>query len=90
MNAISQYHAPAQTRVLPQGQLLVVFSRTLVYVTLILIAIVWSARRIRQHQRAFWVPLAAGGAAALVLLVGILALMLIDPALAIYLNTLTG
>jgi len=34
--------------------------------------------------------LAAGGAAALVLLVGILALMLIDPALATYLNTLTG
>lgn len=65
-------------------------AQNVVRVLLILIAIVWSARRIRQRKRAFWVPLAAGGAAALVLLVGILALMLIDPALATYLNTLTG
>ena len=65
-------------------------AQNVVRVVLILIAIAWSARRIRQRKRAFWVPLAAGGAAALVLLVGILAVMLIDPAIATYLNALTG
>ena len=65
-------------------------AQNVVRVVLILVAILWSARRIRQRKRAFWVPLAAGGAAALVLLVGILAVMLIDPALATYLNSLTG
>ncbi len=65
-------------------------AQNVVRVALILIAIVWSAWRIRERKRAFWVPLAAGGAAALVLLIGILAVMLVDPALATYLNTLTG
>jgi uncharacterized membrane protein YhaH (DUF805 family) len=65
-------------------------AQNVVRVALILIAIAWSARRIRQRKRAFWVPLVAGAAAALVLLVGILAVMLVDPAIATYLNTLTG
>ena len=32
-------------------------AQNVVRVLLILIAIVWSARRIRQRSRAFWVPL---------------------------------
>lgn len=58
-------------------------------VVLILIAVAWSARRIAQRKRAFWVPLAAGGLATVLLLAGILVVMLLDPAITDYLNTLT-
>lgn len=59
-------------------------------VVLILIAVAWSARRISQRKRAFWVPLAAGGLATVLLLVGILVVMLLDPAITDYVTTLTG
>lgn len=65
-------------------------AQNIVRVVLILIAIAWSARRISQRKRAFWVPLAAGGVATLLLLGGIFAVMLIDPAITAYVNHLSG
>ncbi len=56
-------------------------------IVILLIAVGLSARLITQGRRAFWVPLAAGGVAAVVLTLGFFVVILGDPALAEYVQT---
>ncbi|MEQ1737204.1 MAG: DUF6264 family protein, partial [Rhodoglobus sp.] len=62
--------------------------QNLARVTILLVAVWLSARRISRGKRAFWVPLAAGVAAAVLLIVGFFIVILGDPALAQYAQTL--
>ena len=57
-------------------------------VVLLIAAVGLSARLISRGKRAFWVPLAAGVAAAILLTVGFFVVILGDPALAQYAQTL--
>jgi hypothetical protein len=55
-----------------------------VRIAALLVAIVVSLARIRRGRLAFWVPLAAGAVSLLAVVVGILVLVISDPALAQY------
>ncbi len=57
-------------------------------VIILLVAIGLSVRLIAQGKRAFWVPLAAGVVAAIVLTLGFFVVVIGDPALAQYAQTL--
>lgn len=57
---------------------------------LLVIAIVWALVRIGRGQRAFWVPLAAGVLAAIIVTVALFAIIFQDPALAEYVQQQSG
>jgi hypothetical protein len=59
-------------------------------IALIVAATVWSARRVTQGKRAFWVPLAAGGVAVVLIFVAVLVVMLVDPAMSAYVTSVAG
>ncbi|MDP3208894.1 MAG: DUF6264 family protein [Rhodoglobus sp.] len=57
-------------------------------IVILAIAVILSVRLITRGKRAFWVPLAAGVAAAILMTIGFFIVMLGDPALAQYAQTL--
>ncbi|CAN5279557.1 hypothetical protein BH11ACT4_BH11ACT4_20170 [soil metagenome] len=56
-------------------------------VAILVVTVIVSLLRIRLHRRAFWVPLAGAGLAALVVIVCVLVVILHDPAFAQYVAT---
>jgi hypothetical protein len=55
-------------------------------IILLVVAIIVSIARLRRNRIAFWVPLTAGVVNALVAVVGVLVVMLSDPAFSAYVN----
>ncbi len=66
------------------------FATNIIRLVILLVAIAVSLSLIARGRRAFWVPLAAGALAALVLVLLLLVVMLQDPALVEYVQQQSG